>query len=69
VPQVYRSKLHRIPRRRSTPCPDPDPTSRSHGDDEREDLDAGERQYTSADLTAHDSEHGQLEEAGEGEAP
>ena len=41
----------------------------ANGDDEREDLDAGERQYTSADLTAHDAEHGQLEESGEGEAP
>lgn len=41
----------------------------ANGDDEREDLDAGERQYTSADLTAHDQERGQLEEPGEGEVP
>ena len=41
----------------------------ANGDDEREDLDAGERQYTNADLTAHDPAHGQLEEAGEGEEP
>ena len=33
----------------------------AHGDDEREDLAAGERQYTSADLTAHDSERGEVD--------
>jgi hypothetical protein len=40
---------------------------RANGDDERADLDAGERQYTSADLTAHDPDDGQLSERGEGE--
>ncbi len=29
-------------------------------DEQRGDLDAGEREMTSADLTAHDAEHGQL---------
>ncbi|WP_285114715.1 hypothetical protein [Leifsonia sp. fls2-241-R2A-40a] len=38
---------------------------RANGDDEREDLDEGERQYTSADLTAHDEETGQISEEGE----
>lgn len=38
---------------------------RANGDDEREDLDPGERQYTSADLTAHDPEEGQISESGE----
>ena len=38
---------------------------RANGDDEREDLDPGERQYTSADLTAHDPEEGQIREEGE----
>ncbi|WP_431219640.1 hypothetical protein [Leifsonia xyli] len=36
---------------------------RANGDDEREDLAPGERQYTSADLTAHDPEEGQLDES------
>ncbi|MGO4534972.1 hypothetical protein [Leifsonia sp. 2MCAF36] len=36
---------------------------RANGDDEREDLEPGERQYTSADLTAHDAEEGQLPES------
>jgi len=38
---------------------------RANGDDEREDLDADERQYTSADLTAHDPEEGQIGESPE----
>jgi hypothetical protein len=37
----------------------------ANGDDEREDLADGERQYTSADLTAHDEETGQIHEEGE----
>ena len=39
----------------------------ANGDDEREDLEPGERQYTSADLTAHDPEEGQISEPGESE--
>lgn len=35
----------------------------ANGDDEREDLAPGERQYTSADLTAHDPDDGQIEES------
>lgn len=42
---------------------------RANGDDERADLDPGERQYTSADLTAHDPEEGQLPEDGDTEPP
>jgi len=42
---------------------------RANGDDEREDLDPGERQYTSADLTAHDPEDGQIGESGESGDP
>ena len=38
---------------------------RANGDDEREDLGPGERQYTSADLTAHDPEDGQISEPGD----
>lgn len=37
----------------------------AHGDDEREDLAPGERQMTSADLTAHDEEHGEVTRSGE----
>jgi hypothetical protein len=35
----------------------------ANGDDEREDLAPGERQYTSADLTAHDAQSGQISES------
>jgi hypothetical protein len=40
---------------------------RANGDDERADLSEGERQYTSADLTAppHDQEEGQIAESPE----
>jgi hypothetical protein len=38
---------------------------RANGDDERADLDEGERQYTSADLTAHDPDEGQIGESPE----
>lgn len=41
----------------------------ANGDDEREDLAPGDRQYTSADLTAHDQEAGQISEPGESEDP
>ena len=42
-----------------------DDTPLANGDDEREDLEPGERQYTSADLTAHDPDEGQISEEGE----